>query len=303
MTRMEPSEGLVLRFWRISVTVLSIPLILLGYLDSATGREFGIRLFTKISLIFKMARNNRRITTASHFLEHLTMATQIMRVPCAVEGCVVECGSFKGGSAANLSLVCDLCNRKLEIFDSFAGLPEPTEDDKDHLVVTLTEVHSYEKGGFAGTLPEVQRNITRYGKIGACNFNVGYFDTTLPHFSEKCVLAYLDVDLVGSLETCFLFLWPLLQEGCYLFTHEAHHMEIAKIFFSESWWQSKMGCAAPGLIGAGTGLGLLPASGGFRSALGYTIKSPKTQDFNFSLQGSLPSSPPSAVQSRPRVGR
>lgn len=291
---MEPSEGLLLRLWRISVTALSLPIILHGYLDSATGREFGIGLFTKISLIVKMARNNRRITTASHFLEHLTMATQIMRVPRSVEGCVVECGSFKGGSAANLSLVCDLCSRKLEIFDSFAGLPEPNQGDKDHLVLTLAEVHSYEKGGFAGTLPEVQANIKRYGKIGACNFNVGYFDTTLPHFPKKCVLAFLDVDLVGSLETCFLFLWPLLQDGCYLFTHEAHHLEIAGFFYDETWWRSKMGCAAPGLIGAGTGLGLLPASGGFQSAIGYTIKSAETLNFDISHQGSLPPPPPSA---------
>jgi Macrocin-O-methyltransferase (TylF) len=285
MTRMEPSEGLLLRFWRISVTVLSLPIILLSYFDSSTGREFGIGLFTKISLVVKMARNNRRVQTASHFLEHLMMATQIMRVPGSVEGCVVECGSFKGGSATNLSLVCDLCNRKLEIFDSFAGLPEPGEGDQDHLVVNLEEVHRYKKGSYTGTLPEVKENITKYGKIGACNFNVGYFDTTLPHFSQKCVLAFLDVDLVGSLETCFLYLWPLLQDGCYLFTHEAHHVEISALFFGETWWQSKMGCAPPGLIGAGTGLGLLPASGGFRSALGYTIKGRSARNFNLSLEG------------------
>jgi O-methyltransferase len=282
---MEPSEGLLLRFWRISVTALSLPITLLTFFDSATGREFGIGLFTKISLVVKMARNNRRVQTASHFLEHLMMATQIMRVPSTVQGCVVECGSFKGGSATNLSLVCDLCNRKLEIFDSFAGLPEPGEGDKDHFVTTLEEVHRYQKGSYTGTLPEVKANITKYGKIGACNFNVGYFDTTLPHFSQKCVLAFLDVDLVGSLETCFLYLWPLLQDGCYLFTHEAHHVEIAALFFGETWWQSKMGCTPPGLIGAGTGLGLLPAAGGFRSALGYTIKSPSAQNFNLSLEG------------------
>jgi O-methyltransferase len=103
-----------LGFWRKSVTLLSLPIILLGYLRSETGREFGISLTTKVWLIFKMARNNRRIPTASHFTEHLIMASQVLRVPRSIEGCVVECGSFKGGSAANLSLICDLCNRMLE---------------------------------------------------------------------------------------------------------------------------------------------------------------------------------------------
>src|ERR1700691_6704266 len=136
----------------MSVTLLSLPIILLGYLQSETGREVGVSLSTKIRLIYKMARNRRRIVTASHFLEHLIMATQILRVPRSIEGCVVECGSFKGGSAANLSLICDLCNRKLEIFDSFAGLPEPSTSDKSHVLVNFQEIHTYEKGAFRGPL-------------------------------------------------------------------------------------------------------------------------------------------------------
>jgi hypothetical protein len=279
-SRKGSQEGVILRFWRISVTLLSLPIILLDYFHRETGGEFGVGFRTKIWLILKMARNNRRITTASHFLEHLIMSTQILRVPRAIEGSVVECGSFKGGSAANLSLVCNLCDRKLEVFDSFAGLPEPSTSDKEHVLVDLHEIHSYEKGAFCGALSEVQGNISKYGEISACHFNVGYFDKTLPNFSQKCVLVFLDVDLVDSLRTCFTYLWPLLQDGCYLFTHEAHHMEIAGLFFHEEWWRSQMHCGAPGLIGAGTGLGLLPSSGGFGSALGYTVKNPNTQDFN-----------------------
>ncbi len=175
--------------------------------------EFGVSLSKKIWLMVKMARNNRRIQTASHFLEHLMMATQILRVPASMEGCIVECGSFKGGSAANLSLVCDLCHRKLEIFDSFAGFPEPVSGDKEHVLVDLHEIHSYAQGAFRGALEEVQGNISKYGKISACHFNVGYFDQTLPHFSRPCVLVFLDVDLLDSLETCFTYLWPLLQNS------------------------------------------------------------------------------------------
>ena len=201
--RKRASEGVIMRFWRISVTLLSLPIILLDYFHSDTGAEFGIGLSRKIWLMLKMARNNRRIPTASHFLEHLTMATQIFRVPASIEGCVVECGSFKGGSAANLSLVCDLCHRTLEIFDSFAGLPEPITGDKEHVLVDLQEIHSYARGAFSGSLEEVQGNISKYGRISACHFNVGYFDQSLPHFSQACVLVFLDVDLLDSLETCF----------------------------------------------------------------------------------------------------
>ncbi len=273
-------EGIVINFWRRALTLLSIPLILRTYFDVETGSAYGVGRWTKISIVRKMARNNRRIVTASHFLEHLIMATQILRIPPSVNGSVVECGSFKGGSAANLSLVCDLCNRKLEIFDSFAGLPHPSASDTSHSLVNLQEIHTYGKGAYRGALPEVQGNITRYGKIAACHFNVGYFQDTLPLFSDQCVMVFLDVDLVDSLKTCFTYLWPLLQDGGYLFTHEAHHMEIADLFFDKDWWGAKMGSRAPGLIGAGTGLGLLPSAGGYGSALGYTIKNASTETFD-----------------------
>jgi len=275
---------IISKLWNKLVAGLSAPIILSEYFRPETGREYGVGFFTKLRLAGKMRRNRKKITTASHFLEHLLMATEILKIPPQVEGCVVECGSFKGGSAANLSLVCELCHRQLEIFDSFAGLPEPSDVDQQHVLVGAHEVQTYAKGAFCGTLPEVKKNISQFGNIGVCNFNVGYFNQTLPGFQKKCIMAFLDVDLVDSLETCLKYLWPLLQDGCYLFTHEAHHMEIPAFFFGESWWRSNLQCSAPGLIGAGNGIGLQPSAGGFRSALGYTVKNPKVVDFEVSPQ-------------------
>ena len=274
----------VLKFWRIIVAGLSVPVILLDYFHGDTGREYKVGFFRKCWLVYKMARNRAKITTASHWLEHLIMATHILRVPPGVEGCVVECGSFKGGSAANLSLVCALCNRTLEICDSFQGLPEPLEGDKSHAVMNQRELHTYTKGEYEGSLSEVQKNITRCGRIDSCHFNVGFFEQTLPTFRRKCILAFLDVDLTESLKTCLTYLWPLLQDGCFLFTHEAHHMEIAGQFFDDPWWRLEMQTAAPGLIGAGTGLGLFPFPGGYKSSLGYTMKNPALAEFRANPQ-------------------
>jgi O-methyltransferase len=258
---------------------LSVPVILADYFAPQTGAEYSISFFTKCNLAIRMGRNYRRITTGSRVIEHLIMATQIMRVSKGVEGCIVECGSFKGGSATNLSLVAALCGRKMEIFDSFAGLPEPSEIDKEHRIVSIHQVHTYEKGAWRGTLDEVKGNISAYGRIDVCNFNVGYFSETMPTFHKRAVFAFLDVDLRDSLESCLLHLWPQLQDGSYVFTHEAPHMEIASVFFCENWWSSTAGCTAPGLVGAGTGLGLLPSAGGFRSDLGYTVKTPAASEF------------------------
>src|SRR6266849_4382247 len=118
-----------------AAVLLSAPILLSEYFDSETGKEYGVGLWAKLRLAFRMAGNRKKVVTGSHYLEHLLMATEILKVPKSLEGCVVECGSFKGGSATNLSLVCALCSRQLEIFDSFQGLPEPSELDREHLLV------------------------------------------------------------------------------------------------------------------------------------------------------------------------
>ena len=190
----------------------------------------------------------------------------------------MECGTYKGVSAANLSLVCKIVHRRLHIFDSFEGLPEPSNQDKGHLVLGQQEIHTYSKGSWCGSLEEVKRNISQCGEISVCVFHRGYFKETLPPLHEKCVLVWLDVDYRDSLETCLKYLWPLLEEGCRLYTHEAGHREIASLFFSEKWWGDHLKTSPPGLVGAGTGIGLKILTGSyFNSSLGYAVKNPRAE--------------------------
>jgi O-methyltransferase len=277
--------SVLIRLWKKLLIGASLPVIHAEYFRSSTGREYKVGFLKKVQLAYRMAANRKRITTASHFVEHLVMATEILKIPKSVAGCVVECGSYKGGSATNLSLVCGLCNRELEIFDSFRGLPDPSVSDREHALVSDQEIHTYSRGAWSGTLDEVKRNISEHGEIEVCKFNVGYFENSLPQFDKKCALVFLDVDLVDSLKTCVTYLWPLLQDGCYLFTHEAKHSAIPEMFFDGGWWNSMLHCKAPGLIGAGSGLGLLPSPGGYGSALGYTVKNPPL--FNFKVNPQL----------------
>jgi O-methyltransferase len=271
---------LISRLYRNLLRVVNVPLLLSELFDPATGADYGVGRIAKVRLVLRFFRNHRRISTASSPFEHIAMAVAILRVPAHLRGDIVECGTYKGGSAANLSLVAALCGRRLHIFDSFAGLPEPEGDDVAHVAPHVGEIHPYARGNWRGALEEVRENLRRCGRLQSCVLHPGYFDQTLPGIRDLCsVLIFLDVDLRASLEVCVRHLWPTLQETCSLFTHEAPHLEIASLFYDREWWNSTFGVDAPGLVGAGNGLGLHPGRGGYGSPLGYVVKRIDTQRF------------------------
>lgn len=230
-------------------------------------------LLQKLNLLRRLRRNLRAVTSASGLLEQLFIITKLLNLD--VPGAVIECGTYKGASAVNLSLACELADRRLLIYDSFAGLPKPSEGDRTHSTIDgMTD--DYEQGWWCGTLEEVKSNISRYGCIRRCSFVQGYFQDTLPQLKEPVALAFCDVDLADSLRTCLQYLWPRLVEGGFFFTHEAIQREIFSIFNDDEWWHRNLGCEPPGLVGGGSGLGLYPTENGYYgSCLGYTVKSPQ----------------------------
>lgn len=268
-----------LRLYRIGLLGLSLPVILASYFSRDTGAEYGVGVPTKLVVAGKVLRNNRAIPTGSSFIEHLVIATQILSIPRDVEGAIVECGCYKGGSTANLSLVAGLCDRELIVFDSFEGMPDPGDTDASHTLVASEQVHTYEENSWSASLEEAKRNVETYGDPGCCTFYPGYFDETMPAFEEPIALLFLDVGLRSSAETAIAELWPTLQENCYCFTHDAKHMEIASLFFDTEWWRERFDTEPPGLVGAGSGLGLHPTPDGYSSLLAYTIKNPDVTAF------------------------
>ncbi len=260
--------------YRKLVQLLFLPIFLKPFFDKNAGKEYNLGFFGKIKLLFQIYRVKKNIQTASSCYEHVQMALAILKIPASTKGAVVEAGCFKGGSTASLSLVCALTGRRLIVFDSFCGLPEPEPDDKVHHCPHINKTPVYTKGAYAGSLEEVKNNIKKYGCLDVCEFVEGYYEQTMPEFfkkfNDKLVFVFVDVDLRHSLETCVLHLWPFLEEGCLFFTHEAPHLEMASLFFERDWWSEKLGSFAPSLIGAGCGTCFHPS---FGTPIGYTIKS------------------------------
>ncbi len=209
---------------------------------------YKISFWGKIRLGIKFYFNNRKIGTGTNHRIVLAMTLKILETPPEVKGDLIECGTWKGATAANLSIVCKMVGRKLKVFDSFEGLPEGKPDDR--------EAKGYKKGEFLGTLDEVKQNITKFGSIESCEFIKGWFSGTLPKLNSPILLAYLDVDLEDSLDTCVKNIWPNLVEEGFLFIDEAVGLDYSALFFSEKWWIKNFNRTPPGIIGAGTGLSL-----------------------------------------------
>ena len=234
-----------MKLYAIAVAPLSILFILSS---RRIHPAYRMTLLKKLRLGIKVLLNNLRIPSGTSFKAHLAMGLKLLETAPEVEGAVVECGTWKGGSAANLSLVCRIVGRKLLVFDSFEGLPEG--DPRDN------EAKNYKKGDYCGTLDEVRSNLARFGAIECCEFIKGWFSETLPKLNGPVFLAFLDVDLEASLHTCVQYIWGCLVPGGYLFIDECVGLNYCALFFSESWWEKHFSQKPPGLIGAGTGLPL-----------------------------------------------
>lgn len=271
--------SMLFRVYRLGVLALAAPIVLGEYFRSRTGADYGVGATEKLWLVWRMVRNNGRIPTGSTFLEHLVVATRILDLPPEADGRIVECGCYKGGSTANLSLVAGLCGRGVDVFDSFEGMPEPSERDAAHVLVESEQVHTYAEDSWAASLDEVRANVAEYGDPEAVTLHPGYFEETIPEYDEECALVFLDVGLRDSAETCIEHLWPSLSDGGYLFTHDVKHAEIASLFFDGEWWREHLDREPPGLVGAGNGLGLHPGPNGFTSMLGYAVKNPDATRF------------------------
>jgi hypothetical protein len=249
----------------------SLPAIRAFLTTKEIGSEYGIGFRAKLSLLLRFNKNTKKVETLSDFREHMELAAAVLRVPRSVAGSVVECGCYVGGSTVNLSLVCAMTGRKLIVFDSFEGLPEPKEYDRWHHSLHVDHTDVYYKGRFAATRQTVEKNVSTFGDASACEFRAGYYDKTMPGFNEPVIMAFLDVDLIDSLKPCLEGLWPNLRPGCRMYTHEARNLALVSVYFDQAWWQGALHEDAPGFVGSGVGLPL-GVSTKYGSELGYAQK-------------------------------
>lgn len=149
-------------------------------------------------------------------------------------GAFVECGVWKGGSAAIMAYVAKKAGhgRKTWLFDSFEGLPEPTAADGEKARVYAGDRTGGAMSSIAkcvGPLDDVKALFARLAiPEDAYEPVVGWFQDTLPATRERLgpiALLRLDGDWYESTKVCLEHLYDNVVPGGYVVIDDYAHWE------------------------------------------------------------------------------
>jgi O-methyltransferase len=142
----------------------------------------------------------------------------------AIPGDFVECGVAQGGCSALMAMVAntDSSRRKMWLFDSFQGIPDPTAEDFDEAkAVTGEHIRPLVRGSCLGTKSTVESVL--FSTFGLSRDSVclveGWFQDTLPVYRDRIgpiALLRLDGDWYESTLCCLHNLYDHVSPGGYI---------------------------------------------------------------------------------------
>jgi O-methyltransferase len=136
---------------------------------------------------------------------------------CSLPGAIVECGVWNGGSAAMMAAASadrayPAGRRAMWLFDSFEGLPPPSNKD------TLAEQSDYFQGWCKGEIENVKRAFNELGlSLDRVEIVRGWFDQTLPFASVPGIaLLHIDADWYDSVKLVLDTFYDRVAPGGYV---------------------------------------------------------------------------------------
>jgi O-methyltransferase len=174
--------------------------------------------------------SSERVSALCHAVRYVTKS----KIP----GDIIECGVWRGGSmmavAMTLLLEQDF-SRTLHLFDTFEGMPPPTEADRTRLGRAASSLleESDKSSSFVwayAPLEEVRTNITSTNyPSDRIRFIRGKVEDTIPKESpDKIAILRLDTDWYESTRHELIHLYPKLSIGGVLIIDDYGHWEGAR---------------------------------------------------------------------------
>jgi O-methyltransferase len=149
----------------------------------------------------------RETGLAMNGCEAYQVLTTVKAVVEKVAGELAEVGVYRCGSAR---LICEAKGaRELHLFDTFAGLPSPGQNDAGVAFWT---------GQFAASLEAAQEYLKAFPNV---HFYKGLFPSTAePVRDKKFCFVHLDVDLYEATRAGLEFFYPRMTAGGVLMCHD-----------------------------------------------------------------------------------
>jgi O-methyltransferase len=132
----------------------------------------------------------------------------------SIEGCVVECGVWRGGMSASMAEVLG-SGRTYYLFDSFEGLPEAKEIDGTAALQWQKNKDAPNYYDNCKAEIEFARKAMSLSKADKVKIIKGWFNETLPSaaIDEPIAILRLDGDWYDSTIDCMENLYPKVSEG------------------------------------------------------------------------------------------
>ena len=155
----------------------------------------------------------------------------------AIPGDFIECGVWKGGSAmliAKLLSLYNVTNRKIILYDTYEGMSEPSELDRDYTgepadsLLKKSSIEDQASVWCYSSFEEVKENISKTGiDPNQVHMIKGKVEDTIPSNvpAEKIALLRLDTDWYESTYHELVHLYPMLVEKGVLIIDDYGHWE------------------------------------------------------------------------------
>lgn len=145
------------------------------------------------------------------YVDNLALVAQVKRL----QGCVVECGTWRGGMIAGVASVLGP-ERDYVIFDSFEGLPPAGEEDGPDAAAWQADT----AGAWYYDNCTAERHFAEQAmaQAGVTSPEIvpGWFDATIAEWSKagrSVAVLRLDGDWYDSTMVCLQHLFPLVEPG------------------------------------------------------------------------------------------
>jgi O-methyltransferase len=138
-----------------------------------------------------------------------------------LNGCIVECGVWRGGMSAGMGAL--FPDKKVYLFDSFEGLPQAKEIDGEAAMAWQSNTES---DGYYDNCKAEMDIAKQAMELSGADFKLikGWFNETLPvtNVEEPIAVLRLDGDWYDSTMDCLKQLYPKVIKGGIVILDDYH---------------------------------------------------------------------------------